>query len=166
MRLQLPAIVLSAVAATLLTLTAGTVYAAGQNNADQQQTSADKPYSGHIRCETDSAGRKHCKIDLWLTRGLRAFGTCQVCHGLDANGSSFAPSLLERLRVIDKAKFIDVVTNGLQGQLAGYTGVMPSWKNNPNIMDYINNLYAYLKARSDGAIPAGILPRYDEKVIQ
>ena len=160
MRLQLPAAVLSAVAAILLTLTAGTAYAAGQN-------SSDKPYSGHIRCETDSNGHKTCKIDLWLTRGLRAFGSCQVCHGLDANGSSFAPSLLERLKIIDKAKFIDVVTHGLKaGSIPGYTGVMPAWGKNPNIMNYINQLYAYLKARSDGAIPAGILPRYDEKVIQ
>lgn len=163
MRLRLPAAVVTAVAATLLTLATATAYAAGE-----QQTCAakDKPYSGHFRCTTDSNGHRSCKIDLWLTWGMRAFGTCQVCHGLDANGSSFAPSLLDRLKVIDKAKFVDVVTHGLKGQLAGYNGVMPAWGKNPNIMNYINNLYAYLKARSDGCIPPGILSRYDEKVVQ
>ena len=109
-------------------------------------------YAEHIQCEG-----KNCKIDLWMTRGFRAFSQCQVCHGLDGNGSSFAPSLVDKLKSIDRARFDDVVTNGFKGQV----GVMPGWKENPNVMKYLDQLYAYLKARSDGALPAGKLTRYD-----
>lgn len=110
------------------------------------------PYAEHVKC----AG-SDCKIDLWITRGFRAFSQCQVCHGLDGNGSSFAPSLVDKLKEIDKARFLEVVTNGYKGQV----GVMPGWKENPNVMKYLDNLYGYLKARSDGAVPAGKLKRYD-----
>ena len=52
---------------------------------------------------------------------------------------------------------MQVVVNGYKGQI----GVMPAWSENPNVMKYIDALYAYLKARSDGVIPAGKVPRYD-----
>jgi hypothetical protein len=114
------------------------------------------PYEDHIRCETaDNA--KTCKIDLWLTRGYRAFSQCQVCHGLDGNGSTIGPSLLDKMREIDRARFMEVVTNGYQGQI----GVMPPWKENPNVMKYVDQLYAYLAARADGTLPPGKLKRYD-----
>ena len=110
------------------------------------------PYEGHIQCEGGD-----CKVDLWMIRGFRAFSQCQVCHGLDGNGSTIAPSLVEKLKEIDKSRFVEVVKEGLTGQI----GVMPPWKENPNVMNYMEQLYAYLKARSDGAIPPGRLARYD-----
>ena len=117
---------------------------------------ADNPYQAHIQCEN---GQK-CKIDKFLLKGFRAFSQCQVCHGIDGNGSTIAPSLLEKLKDdITYEIFIDRVANGFQGQM----GVMPPWRNNPNIMKKIDNLYAYLKARSDGVIPAGRLKRFKHK---
>lgn len=109
-------------------------------------------YAEHVQCDT-----KPCKIDLYLTRGFRAFSQCQVCHGLDGNGSTIGPSLVDKLKEVDKAQFVDVVTNGKTGQI----GVMPGWANNPNVMKYMDNLYDYLMARSDGTLPAGKLARYD-----
>ena len=117
----------------------------------------DNPYSEHVQCEQNSEGNNDCKIDLFLTRGFRAFSQCQVCHGLDGSGSTIAPSLLAKLKEIDKDRFYDVVENGYTGQI----GVMPPWKENPNVMKYIDNLYAYLMARSDGVLPGGKLQRYD-----
>ena len=113
-------------------------------------------YEGHVQCETVD-GAKRCKIDLWLTRGYRAFSQCQVCHGLDGSGSTIGPSLLDKMREIDHARFMDVVTNGYQGQI----GVMPPWKENPNVMKYVDQLYAYLMARAEGVLPGGKLKRYD-----
>ncbi len=109
-------------------------------------------YEEHIQC---AEGK--CKVDLWLVRGYRAFSQCQVCHGLDGTGSTIAPSLLDKMREIDHARYVEVVTNGYQGQV----GVMPPWKDNPNVMKYIDQLYAYLMARADGTLPAGRLERYD-----
>ena len=114
------------------------------------------PYDGHVQCETVD-GAKTCMIDLWLTRGYRAFSQCQVCHGLDGSGSTIGPSLLDKMREIDRARFMEVVIEGMSGQI----GVMPPWKENPNVMKYVDQLYAYLKARSDGVLPGGKLKRYD-----
>ena len=126
--------------------------AASSAAADEPQ-----PYDGHIQCETPGDART-CKIDLWLTRGYRAFSQCQVCHGLDGTGSTIGPSLLEKLDgEINRTRFMDVVANGYQGQI----GVMPPWKENPNVMKYVDQLYAYLKARADKVLPAGKIKRYD-----
>ena len=118
---------------------------------------AEEPYDGHIQCETEG-DPKSCRIDLWLTRGYRAFSQCQVCHGLDGSGSTIGPSLLEKLDGdVNRERFMDVVANGYQGQI----GVMPPWKENPNVMRYVDQLYAYLKARADKVLPAGKIKRYD-----
>ena len=113
----------------------------------------ENSYNEHVRCEDD----KKCKIDKFLLKGFRAFSQCQVCHGIDGNGSTIAPSLLAKLnKDITYDVFVDRVTNGFKGQM----GVMPPWKENPNVMKKMNNLYAYLKARADGVIPAGRLKKF------
>ena len=115
---------------------------------------SDNSYQAHIKCYEE---KKECKIDKFLLNGYRAFSQCQVCHGIDGNGSTVAPSLLAKLKKdITYDIFVDRVTNGFQGQV----GVMPPWGHNPNIMKKMNNLYAYLKARSDGVIPAGRLRKF------
>ena len=109
------------------------------------------PYS--VECRTDAeTGGERCLVDKATYVGWRTFNsTCYVCHGQDAVGTTFAPSLAERLQVIDKARFMEVVHNGFQGQI----GVMPSWKDNPNVNKHFEELYSYIKARSDGALPVG-----------
>lgn len=111
------------------------------------------PYQSHVKC---SEG-KPCEIDKFLLKGFRAFSQCQVCHGIDGNGSTIAPSLLEKMQKdVTYEIFVERVTNGFQGQM----GVMPPWNKNPNIMKKMDNLYAYLKARSDGVLPPGRLKRF------
>ncbi len=136
---------LGMLAALILTVQASPVFAGGT-------------YEEHVVCE-----EKNCQVDLFMIRGFRAFSQCQVCHGIDGNGSSFAPSLNNRMQEIDRATFDDRVANGFKGQI----GIMPPWKTNPNVMNYLDNLYAYLQARADQVIPPGRLQRYDrgEKVV-
>ena len=136
------------------------ILSAAPNPGQTAESQGETPYADHVKCDNEGeAGKAPCKIDVFLTRGFRAFSQCQVCHGLDGNGSSFAPSLTEKLKEIDKARFVDVVTNGYKGQI----GVMPGWGNNPNVMKYMDNLYVYLLARADGVIPAGKIQRFDRK---
>ena len=113
--------------------------------------SEEKPYS--VECGKDpETGEQRCLVDRATYVGWRTFNSvCYVCHGQDAVGTTFAPSLIERLQVIDKAHFMDVVHNGFQGQV----GVMPAWKDNPNVNTHFEDLYSYIKARADGALPAG-----------
>lgn len=133
-------------------LATGLLFGAG-SVALAAEVPEDKVYSDHVQCSDGEA----CKIDLWLTRGYRAFSQCQVCHGLTGEGSTIAPSLIDKLQEIDRERFDNVVTNGYSGQI----GQMPGWKENPNVMNYIDQLYAYLMARSDGVLPGGRLERYD-----
>jgi mono/diheme cytochrome c family protein len=105
--------------------------------------------------QLDESGKKVCVTDRGTYVGWRTFhATCHACHGQNAVGSSFAPSLLKH---IEKERFVDVVTNGYSGQI----GVMPAWGQNPNVKDFIDELYAYQQARADGALLPGRPKRKD-----
>lgn len=84
--------------------------------------------------------------------GYKRFsGNCQVCHGTDALGGTFAPNLTESLKRLDHDAFLETVVNGkANGELA-----MPAFGADPNVMCYIEDIYAYLKARSDGKAGRG-----------
>ena len=105
--------------------------------------------------QLDESGKKTCITDRGTYVGWRTFhATCHACHGQNAVGSSFAPGLLKH---IDKQRFVDVVTNGYSGQI----GVMPAWGQNPNVKDFIDELYAYQQARADGVLLPGRPKRKD-----
>ena len=113
------------------------------------------PYE--VVCE-DEAGMQVCKVNKETYIGWRTFtASCLRCHGQDAVGSTFAPSLLERMNEIDKARFMTSLDEGYTGEV----GVMPPWKDNPNVNKRYEELYAYLKARADGALPPGRPKRLD-----
>lgn len=150
MRLRIQAAVSPLLLSTALT--AGIAFGIAPN-ARAGEVPEDKVYSDHIQCEAEG----DCRIDLYLTRGYRAFSQCQVCHGLTGDGSTIGPSLNKKMLEIDRERFDDVMENGFTGQI----GVMPGWKDNPNIMNNIDALYAYLMARADGVIPSGRLERFD-----
>ena len=133
-----PAAVLLAVAASMPSLWA--------NAADNS-----KPYS-----------LKNGVVDQHTFVGyLHYEGTCYWCHGQDATGSTFAPSLVDALKTLSHDKFENIVVNGgvVNGQSIGYPTsdvfAMPAFGTNPNVMCYLDDIYAYLRARSDGVIGRG-----------
>ena len=94
------------------------------------------------------------KVDAKTYTGwLRYSAFCQNCHGTGGVGSAIAPDLTQALKNLNKRQFETVVSCGLKGNLG--TGVMPPWGDNPNIHPYIENLWAYLSARADGALGPG-----------
>ncbi len=88
-------------------------------------------------------------------------GTCYWCDGQDATGSTFAPWPVDALKTLSHKKFENIVVNGgvVNGRPIGYgtsnVFVMPALRTNPNVMCYLDDIYAYLKARSDGVIGRG-----------
>jgi hypothetical protein len=64
-------------------------------------------------------------------------------------GSTFGPSLVDRL--LDIEAFRRVVRYGNSTQLS----VMRGFDSDPNIAPYIDDIYAYLQARADGALDRG-----------
>jgi methanol metabolism-related c-type cytochrome len=95
-------------------------------------------------------------VDWYTYNGYRRYHSdCHVCHGPDGLGSSFGPALVDSLKVLTREQFLDTVANGKQDVSNSQFKKMPAFGLNPNVMCYIDDIYAYLKARSDGAIGRG-----------
>ncbi len=87
------------------------------------------------------------KVDANTMKGFRAWraAACDRCHGPNQEGM-VGPSLIQSLKVLTKEEFMKVV---MEGRLEKG---MVSFKENPQVVQNIDSLYAYLKGRSDGAI--------------
>ena len=87
------------------------------------------------------------KVDAETMKGFRTWraAACDRCHGANQEGL-VGPSLVNSLKVISKEEFITTVKNGRLEK------GMQSFGNSPQVMDNIDQLYAYLKGRSDGQI--------------
>ena len=111
------------------------------------------------------------KVDEKTYVGWRLFNsTCHVCHGKDATGTDRAPNLLPRLEGMSERAFRKKLLGryfakvnlddpdrrmAFLKQIAEKDATefkMPTWDDDPNIRPHISDLYAYLKARSDGAL--------------
>jgi len=88
------------------------------------------------------------KIDTNTFEGWKNFrgGSCGTCHGGAGQGGA-GPNLTVSLKEkIPHELFVETVTNGRSGTL------MRPFKTNPRVMDNLDKIYAYLKARSDGVL--------------
>ena len=103
------------------------------------------------------------KVDKGTYNGYRRYAsTCHVCHGPDGLGSSFAPALAESLKTMSYDDFVNTVSSGRESNIGGVLRVMPAWAVNPDVMNYIDDIYGYLKARADGKIGTGRPTRIGE----
>ena len=104
------------------------------------------------------------KVDWHTFSGYRRYnGGCETCHGFDGSGSSFAPDLTARLKTLNYGDFAQIVANGKRDVNAAQTLVMPSWGTNRNVMCYLDDIYIYLRARSDGALGPGRPAKHQAK---
>lgn len=88
------------------------------------------------------------KLDKDSYAGFKLYRNwCARCHGTYGQGM-VGPNLADSLKVISEKEFFDTVANGKSGTI----GSMPAWKANVKVMEGRDQLYAYLMARSDGAI--------------
>jgi hypothetical protein len=124
------------------------------------------------------------KVDEATFRGWRAYhSACHACHGVDGTGTSVAPGLVKSIRDLTPKQFaIKVITSyrivlgasEVRGDdqtalrerfaeeiLRRERGdlVMPAWEQNPTVRPHVLDLYAYLRARADGALGPGKPPR-------
>ena len=87
------------------------------------------------------------KVDANTMKGFRTWrqAACDRCHGANQEGM-VGPSLINSLKVLTKDEFKTTVINGrLEKGMVSFGG-------SPMVVDNLDNLYAYLKGRSDGAI--------------
>jgi cytochrome c553 len=82
------------------------------------------------------------KVDAETMKGFRTWraAACDRCHGANQEG------LVNSLKTLSKDEFVKTVMNGRVEK------GMVSFSNSPMVTENINQLYAYLKGRSDGAI--------------
>lgn len=87
------------------------------------------------------------KVDPNTMKGFRAWraAACDRCHGANQEGL-VGPSLINSLKTLSKDDFKLTVTEGRLEK------GMVSFSTSKVVMDNLDNLYAYLKGRSDGAI--------------
>ena len=87
------------------------------------------------------------KVTPAVMDGFRTWrsAACDRCHGANQEGL-VGPSLLDSMKNLSKDDFKKTLTEGRLEK------GMPSWKESPAVMEHIDDLYAYLKGRSDGAI--------------
>ena len=87
------------------------------------------------------------KVDAETMKGFRTWraAACDRCHGANQEGM-VGPSLIASLKTLTKEEFVKTVKDGRLDK------GMQSFGNNPTVMQNMDQLYAYLKGRSDGAI--------------
>jgi len=104
-------------------------------------------------------------VDWFTYSGFRRYHSdCHVCHGPDAEGSSYAPALSHVLKTMNYPDFANVVVNGRKNVNTAQESVMPSFGINPNVMCYIEDIFVYLRARANDAIPRGRPQKHEDKL--
>ena len=87
------------------------------------------------------------KVDPNTLQGFKTWraAACDRCHGANQEGL-VGPSLVNSLKTLTKDEFVKVVSSGRRNtQMVAFSG-------NAEVMKNMDQLYAYLKGRSDGAI--------------
>ena len=137
-------------------LAAGTALAQGAGPGDPASVEED----GGRHFDADGIPTFHVAEDGtvdWPTfSGFRRYhAECHTCHGPDGEGSSYAPALVQSVRDMDYADFTYVIINGRENVHGGTQNVMPAFGENMNVMCYLDDIYAYLRARGQGELPRG-----------
>ena len=144
-------IICSAIAAILYVASAGIAVANGpgdpaalKQNENGQWT--DKEGNPTYKISSDGT------VDWYTYSGYRRYHSdCHVCHGPDGMGSTYAPALKDSLKTMDYADFLGVVASGRKNVSTSQENVMPAFGDNPNVACYMDDLYVYLRARSNEA---------------
>ena len=129
---------------------------AGARAGDQDPGQTDEAGGWHAGWEDKPYTITDGKVDFGTYNGYRRYEAyCLRCHGPDGAGSSYAPALADSLKTLSYEEFLDVVVNGRKNVSASQQSVMPAFGEAMDVMENIDDIYSYLKARADGAIGRG-----------
>ena len=135
-------------AATTSSASSGTSATTAARDTNPPASGATTPAAG----QTASAQDDHLTAAPAAYQGWKTFHVyCYRCHGVDAMGSDLAPNLRHSVGPEGSVTHEVFVTTVKEGRLAKG---MPSWK---TLLDdqQIENLWAYLQARSTGKLAPG-----------
>jgi methanol metabolism-related c-type cytochrome len=124
--------------------------------ADQEPGQTDEAAGGGDAWEDHPYTITDGKVDFNTYNGYRRYEAyCLRCHGPDGAGSSYAPALAESLKTVPYEEFLEVVVNGRKNVSSSQQSVMPAFGEAMDVMENIDDIYSYLKARADGAVGRG-----------
>jgi len=122
---------------------------AGGTLAAEDNQSTEKPYTvvdGKVDKKTFNGWRRYTE-------------SCLRCHGPDGAGSSYGPDLVDSVKHMTQDQFNEIVVNGRTNVNAANTNVMPPFGEVEDVVTYLDDIWAYLKARADGVLGRGRPPR-------
>jgi methanol metabolism-related c-type cytochrome len=103
-------------------------------------------------------------VDWYTYSGFRRYHSeCHVCHGPDGEGSSYAPALKNSLKTESYPEFLSIVATGRQNVNTAQENVMPAFGQNRNVACYLDDIYVYLRARTNEAIGRGRPAKHEDK---
>ena len=149
-------------AATVLIAAGGAVFADGSGDPASVKSEngkySDSQGNPTYRIQADGT------VDWYTYSGYRRYHSeCHVCHGPDGMGSSYAPALKDSLKTMNYADFIGVVASGRKNVSTSQENVMPAFGDNPNVACYMDDLYIYLRARSNDAVARVRPAKHEDK---
>ena len=103
-------------------------------------------------------------VDWYTYSGYRRYHSeCHVCHGPDGMGSTYAPALKDSLKTMSYGDFLSVVASGRKNVNTAQESVMPAFGTNRNVMCYLDDIFVYLRARANDAVPRGRPQKREDK---
>ena len=103
-------------------------------------------------------------VDWYTYSGyVRYHSECHVCHGPNADGSSYAPALKDSLKTLSYSNFLGTVAGGKKDVNASQDLVMPAFGTNKNVMCVIDDIFVYLRARANDAVGRTRPANHEEK---
>ena len=103
-------------------------------------------------------------VDWFTYSGYRRYHSdCHVCHGPDGEGSSYGPALSNSLKGMSYSDYSNVVVNGRKNVTTAQENVMPAFGTNRNVMCYFEDIFIYLRARANDAVPRGRPQKHADK---
>jgi len=149
-----------AVAALLLSTFAARADGSGDPTAVKSENGKYLDKDGNPTYKVQADGT----VDWQTYSGFRRYHSeCHVCHGPNADGSSFAPALKQSLKTLSYTDFTNIAVNGRKNVTTSQENVMPSFASNPNVMCYLDDIFVYIRARANDAIPPGRPDKHEAK---
>jgi methanol metabolism-related c-type cytochrome len=147
---------------TMLVVNAAPAWADGSGDPTAVKYEAGKYFDtdGNPTFKVGSDGT----VDWSTYQGFRRYHSeCHVCHGPNAEGSSFAPALKDSVKNLSYSDFADTAVNGRINVTSSQNNVMPSFAEDPNVMCYLDDIFVYVRARTNGAVGEGRPAKHEEK---
>jgi methanol metabolism-related c-type cytochrome len=142
----------------------GTAVAFGDGSGDpaavksEDGKSYDKNSNPTYKVQSDGT------VDWFTYSGYRRYHSeCHVCHGPDGEGSTYAPALSKSLQTLSYPDFTTVAVNGRKNVNTAQESVMPAFGTNRNVMCYLDDIFIYLRARANDAVPRGRPAKHEDK---